>query len=83
MKKILFQIVLLTFVAQLFANGVCIIDAEYGSCLQLKESIVDVTVENQVAIVTATQTFHNTTDADYLMKYGFPMYDDASATNLR
>lgn len=83
MKKIFVLLFLLFSVLQIFANGVCIISAEQGNCLQLRESVVQVTVENQVAIVTATQTFKNSTTSDYAMKYAFPMYEDASATNLR
>jgi Ca-activated chloride channel family protein len=65
-----------------FANGVCIIDAKNGVYLNLLSSQVEVTVENQVALVTTTQTFINQTGAQQLIKYGFPLPENASATEL-
>jgi Ca-activated chloride channel homolog len=71
------------FSANIFANGVCIENAETGVWLQLVESDVDVQIENQVCIVTATQKFLNTLQTPFSLKYAFPLYEDASATGLR
>ena len=65
------------------ANGVAIIDAENGTCLNLVNSEVDVNVESQVAIITSTQTFHNTFSGSRIVKYGFPLPGSANATSLR
>jgi len=84
MKKTYFAIIITAFIAfNLFSNGVAIFDSADGDCLKLISSDVNVTIENQVSIVTATQTFKNVEDWPYFVKYGFPMYEDASATGLR
>ncbi len=67
----------------LFANGVTIIDGEDGECFELRESHVDVVVDNQIAIVTTTQRFRNQYGWTYAPKYGFPLPEGASATQLR
>jgi Ca-activated chloride channel family protein len=64
------------------ANGVGIIDAKNGIYLTLLSSQVEVTVENQVALVTTTQVFNNRTAAQQLIKYGFPLPEGASGTEL-
>jgi len=65
-----------------FAHGVCIIDAELNQTLELTASQVDVVIENQVSIMTTTQTFYNDSESPFGLQYAFPMYEDASATNL-
>ncbi len=65
------------------ANGVAIVDVNNAIYLRLKQSEVSVQVENQVAIVTTTQVFKNIFNEDKKVKYGFPMPDGASATNLK
>ncbi len=67
----------------LFANGVTIIDGEDGTCFELRESHVDVVIDNQIAIVTSTQRFYNHVGWTYAPKYGFPLPEGASATQLR
>ncbi len=67
----------------LFAMGVAIIDGEDGECFELRESNVDVVIDNQIAIVTSTQRFYNNMGWTYAPKYGFPVPEDASATQLR
>lgn len=69
--------------ANSFANGVAIVDGSNGIYLQLKSSDVNVDVENQVAILTATQTFRNILDEDVNIKYGFPLSENASSLSLR
>jgi Ca-activated chloride channel family protein len=65
------------------ANGVGIVDAKDGLYLKLLSSEVEVTVENQVAIVQVTQVFKNTFTKNYFIKYGFPIAEDASITDLK
>ncbi|HRY84319.1 MAG TPA: VWA domain-containing protein, partial [Candidatus Cloacimonadota bacterium] len=67
----------------LFANGVLVVDAEDGDCMQLLSSTVSVQVEDQVAIVTSTQEFTNQFNWPYFPKYAFPLPVGASATRLR
>ena len=71
------------FSTNIFANGVCIENAETGVWLELVESDVNVQIENQVCILTATQQFRNTLTTPFSLKYAFPLYEDASATGLR
>ena len=82
MKYIVLVLLLSLLYTGSFANGVCIIDTKNGVYLTLLSSQVQVTVENQVALVTTTQTFMNQTAAQQLVKYGFPLPENASATEL-
>jgi Ca-activated chloride channel homolog len=83
MKRFCLFLFICFFSANVFANGVCIENAETGVWLQLVESEVNVQIENQVCIVTATQKFLNTLQTPFSLKYAFPLYEDASATGLR
>lgn len=67
----------------LFANGVLIADGEDGDCFNLTSSLVNVQVEDQVAIVTTTQDFINQYNWPIVPKYLFPLPEGASATLLR
>ncbi len=82
MKNPISLLLLTIFCVGGYANGVGIIDAKNGVYLTLLSSRVEVTVENQVALVTTTQTFINQTGAQQLVKYGFPLPENASATEL-
>lgn len=66
-----------------FANGVGIINASTGVYTKMTASTVAVTVENQVAVVTALQTFRNTLTTEQTVKYAFPLPEGASALKLR
>jgi flagellar hook assembly protein FlgD len=81
MIKILLIIFLLS--GFILANGVAIIDAETGTYLNLVNSEVQVNVKSQVAVITSTQTFKNTTGSPKVIKYGFPLPGTANATALR
>ncbi|MBI5219246.1 MAG: VWA domain-containing protein [Bacteroidia bacterium] len=83
MRTIVILIIMLLFCPFLRGNGVAIKMGVVGSYLRLYSSQVTVTVNNQVAVVTATQKFFNNTGAATLIKYGFPLPDGASATMLR
>jgi len=78
----LFIILILCNISITSANGVSVVDAHNGVYLKLISSIVEVSVENQVAIVRTTQEFRNELGADTTFKYAFPMPDGASATGL-
>ena len=66
----------------LFANGIAIFNDENGICLKLVSSKVEVTVNNQVAVIKTTQTFKNELGIDVNVKYGFPLPNGASASKL-
>lgn len=66
-----------------FAGGVAIVDENKSEYLRLLENEFFVRVENQVAVVTSLHTFQNTTGNKVVIKYGFPLPESASATNLR
>ena len=74
---------LMLVAAPIFANGVLVVDAEDGTCFSLTSSMVNVSVEDQVAIVTTTQDFVNPYNWPYVPKYLFPLPEGASATLLR
>ncbi len=83
MKRVLLALVIISSVLHLaWANGVAIVDVSKGIYLKLIESNVEVTVENQVAIVTSTQVFINPYNTSKKVKYAFPMPEKASAINL-
>lgn len=65
------------------AQGVLIQDATTNTLLQLQSSEFNVSVVDQVAIITSTQRFQNTTADTLYPKYGYPMPAAASATRLR
>lgn len=84
MKKTVLLIMFITALSiNLFANGVGIVDAENGIFLKMISSSVEVSVENQIALVKTTQTFKNNFTYPQEMKYGFPMPEDGSALSLR
>ena len=85
MKKVLllFVFVFFVFASRAYANGVGVVDATTGEYVWLVSSRVEVSVENQVAFVTARQVFRNPYFRDVRLKYAFPMPEGASATGLR
>ncbi len=83
MKKILLPLLFLAvFAGQAFSTGVAIVDISKAYYLKLVDNHIQVQVENQVAIVTSTQTFKNFYNTAKKVKYGFPMPEDGSATEL-
>jgi len=85
MKKtfLLISIIFFLFVSRLSANGVMVVDAQNGVYLTLESSVISVNVENQVAIITAIQSFKNNLEEDKRIKYAFPMPENGSATELK
>ena len=85
MKRALLPFVVLSVVlaSHAFANGVGVVDATTGRYVWLVSSRVEVSVENQVALVTARQVFQNPFFEDIKLKYAFPIPEGASATGLR
>ncbi|HVO73388.1 MAG TPA: VWA domain-containing protein [Ignavibacteriaceae bacterium] len=85
MKKAFLFISILFFLlySNLSASGVMVVDAKNGIYLTMISSEVSVSVENQVAVITAVQTFKNNLGADEKIKYAFPMPEDGSATELK
>ena len=83
MKKSLLTVAILGLLAQTgFAIGVGIIDAHNAVYLRLDSTNVRVSVLSQISITTTTQYFTNT-GAAAKVKYGFPLSESASATQLR
>ncbi|MBT6946971.1 MAG: VWA domain-containing protein [Candidatus Marinimicrobia bacterium] len=84
MRQLVLSIVLLSsFYSNVVANGVCVVNAETGTYFRLLSTHVDVVVENQVAIITASQTFKNETGSSQNYKYAFPLTEEESAIGLR
>ena len=76
-------IIILLGVSLALSNGVAIVDATNDVYLKLLSSEVEVTVENQVAIVKTTNIYLNNLATDTTIKYAFPMPENGSATGLR
>jgi Ca-activated chloride channel family protein len=64
-------------------HGVAIKDASTASYFLLKSSTQIVTVYDQVATTVTTQVFKNQTGTPSMVKYAFPLHEEASATSLR
>lgn len=84
MKKYL-GIFLLLFVlgGSSFANGIMFLDPESNTYLEVVRSEVDVTIKQQVAIVTTTQYFINNTGFDTTLTYAFPIPENGSAIDVK
>lgn len=85
MKKLAFLLIISFFfsINLLFSNGVIIKDASNSTYFKLLTSETSVTVYDQIAIVVTTQKFLNNTGEDAVIKYAYPLAEDASGTNLR
>ena len=70
-------------VSHIFAQGVGVVDAPSESYLLLDANFIEVDVEDQVAIVTSTQEFKNTSTDSTLFTFAFPLADDASPISIR
>ena len=79
MKKY-FYLLLLCLIGQLLsANAILFHEFDL---LPMVETEIDVVIDNQVAIVTSTQKFINDTNLGQYVRMGFPIPEDASATQL-
>ncbi|MFK7774417.1 MAG: VWA domain-containing protein [Saprospiraceae bacterium] len=84
MKKIILSFFFLFIYSNLaFSNGVCIVDNDNNIYFEMKSSHLDVNINNQVATIVSTQVFTNTTGIETLVKFGYPLTETASATQLR
>jgi Ca-activated chloride channel homolog len=84
MKKFLLIPVFFFFTAfSVMASGVCIVDAYQGIYFRLIANQVSVMVNDQIATVITTQEFRNLTGSDRVIRYAFPLHEEASATNIR
>ena len=82
MKNLFTLVFALSISAYVLSNGVIIPDSANIKYLPLISSTVDVSVDGQVAITTATQVFLNTTEDSLKIQYAFPMPLGASALSL-
>ncbi len=85
MKKFtaLFLLIMSFATYSLFANGVAIKNAANSEYFKLISSDVQVTVYDQIAIVVSTQEFLNNTGEKSMIKYAFPLAEDANGIGLR
>lgn len=84
MKKYLGIFLLLSVLGgNTFANGVMFLDPESNSYLEVVRSEVDVTIKQQVAIVTTTQYFINNSGFDTTLTYAFPIPENGSAIDVK
>jgi Ca-activated chloride channel family protein len=64
------------------AAGLLIADGGFGGQLEIEEHVVDVTVNNGIAVTTVTQVFRNTEDRQLEALYTFPVPKGASVANF-
>jgi len=86
MKKLKFflcLILIVTWSQETFANGIGIINGSTGEYMTIVNSSVEVTVNNQIAVIKTTQVFRNDSDSDTQFKYGFPLNSGANPILLR
>jgi Ca-activated chloride channel family protein len=83
MKNVITLLLFLFFIQiSVFSNGVAVKDGTAGTYLNLQSSKIQVVVEGQISTTTVTNQFKNT-GAATVIKYAFPLSEQASATNLR
>lgn len=80
---ILSLFLLCTVVHYAHAQGVGVVDASTETYLLLDANLIDVHVEDQVAIVTSTQRFKNTTSDSTTLTFAFPLAEGASPIGIR
>lgn len=84
MKKFfLIQLLILAALVEVKASGVCIVDAYQAVYFRLLSNQVYVMVNDQIATVKTTQEFRNLSGSDAVIKYAFPLHEEASATSIR
>ncbi len=85
MKSLLSLLTILFFVmiSDALGNGVGVINASTNQHLKLISSEITTTVEGQISVTVAAQTFKNTFLTSQNFVYAFPLSEEASATNLR
>jgi Ca-activated chloride channel family protein len=66
-----------------YGNGIGIIDGSNNTYLQVQETHTSVRVTDQIAIITSTQVFKNTSGSITPFKYGFPLKEISNPINLR
>ena len=64
------------------AAGLLIAEGGFGGQLEIDEHIVDVTINNGVAVTTVTQVFRNLEDRQVEALYTFPVPKGASVANF-
>ncbi|MBK7631902.1 MAG: VWA domain-containing protein [Ignavibacteriales bacterium] len=83
MKQLVIVLFAIFTSISIFANGVGIVNASNQSYLKVETSIINVEVENQIALIKTTQTFRNVFGVDKNFKYAFPLPLGASAVSLK
>lgn len=85
MKKISSLLFISAFLTQVvaFGHGVAIKDANAAIYFKLLRSSQSVMVYDQVSTTITTQVFKNLTGEPSVVKYAFPLHEEASATSLR
>ena len=83
MKHIIIILFYLSFIqVSSFANGVAVKDGSKGQYLNLQSSKIEVVVEGQISTTKVTNQFKNI-DTSCVIKYAFPLSEQASATSLK
>jgi len=82
-KSLLIVFFIVALISNALSNGVGIVDEVYAIYLTLTSNQIEVSVENQVAIIKTTQTFRNETGGNQFVTYAFPLPDQASAIDLQ
>lgn len=83
MKQLVIVLLVIFISVSLFANGVGIVNASNQTYLKVESSVINVEVENQIALIKTTQTFRNIFGVDKNFKYAFPLPLGATAVSLK
>ena len=73
MKQLVIVLMLVFTSFCLYPNGVGIVNASNQTYLKVETSIINVEVENQIALIKTTQSFRNDFGVDKNFKYAFPL----------
>lgn len=73
----LIQVLVLAVLFDLKASGVCIVDAFEAVYFNLLSNKVYVIVNDQIATVKTTQEYRNLTGSEAVIKYAFPLDEEA------
>jgi len=83
MKRIFLALLLICLAVTAFATGVVLNSYNLNAMLTLTRCEYNVNIDNQIAVVTAKETFVNNNSGTFSAKYYFPVADGASPSQLR
>lgn len=83
MKKILYLLLSLLFISNVYSNGVGVVNASLGTYLKLTGTKIETSVQLQISITKTSQLFFNNLGSDKNVAYAFPLPEGASGIGLK